>query len=360
MHIGILGGGQLGRMLALAGYPLGFRFTVLDADADACAGMVAPQIHGDFTDHAALGELAAMVDAVTFDFENVPAQSADWLAERVHVLPDPGALRIAQDRVAEKRLFDTLGIPTPRHAEVDDAASLERAIDAVGLPAVLKTRRLGYDGKGQRVVNDMAEAVAALEDLGGGGLILEAFVGFDRELSLVAVRNQAGDVGCYPLVENTHRDGILRTTVAPAPPAPGDDAAVGYVTGLLGHLDYVGVLALELFQVDGGLLANEFAPRVHNSGHWTIEGAGTSQFENHLRAIAGLPLGGTRARGCAAMVNFIGRMPDAGEVLAVPGAHLHDYRKAPRPGRKLGHATVTAESHAALLPRLAQLVEIAA
>lgn len=359
MRIGIVGGGQLGRMLALAAYPLGLSVTALDGSEDAPAGAVCPLITGDYGDRDALARIAAAADVVTFDFENVPADAAEWLSARVPVLPAPHALRVAQDRVDEKSLFGRIGIPTTKYAAVDDARALDAAIDTVGLPLVLKTRRLGYDGKGQRVAHTRAEAADALVALGGRGLIAEAFVAFAREVSVVAVRDAGGTTACYPLTENLHHEGILRTSVAPSPASRYAPQAQQYAERLLDELAYVGVLALELFECDDGLVANEFAPRVHNSGHWTIEGAHTSQFENHLRAIAGLPLGTTAARGCAAMVNFIGGMPDRAAVLAIRGAHLHDYGKAPRPGRKLGHATVVADSHAALSAPMAQLAAIA-
>lgn len=363
MRVGIVGGGQLGRMLALAAGPLDIPVVVLDGAPDATAAGVAPLVVGDFGDRAALAALAARADVVTFDFENVPADAAEWLATRVVVRPPAAALRASQDRVVEKNLFTQLGIPCAAFAAVDDAASLADALRRIGVPAVLKTRRFGYDGKGQRVVEDAAGAEAARVELGGGDLILEALVPFRRELSLVAARGVDGEVVAYPLVENHHRDGILRTTVAPATDARHEADAATFVTRLLTHLDYVGVIALELFECDDGLRANEFAPRVHNSGHWTIEGARVSQFENHLRAITGLPLGDTAPVGHAAMVNFIGGLPSRAAVEAVAGATFHDYHKAARPGRKVGHATVVCASAAerdAALSTLAALADAAA
>ncbi len=361
MRIGIVGGGQLGRMLALAAYPLGHTILCLDNNADAPAGQIAPLIVGDFSDEQALAKLAAGSDVITFDFENVPADSADWLARHTKVLPGAGALRAAQDRILEKSLFRELQIPTPAFAAVDDAISLDAAIAVTGLPAVMKTRRLGYDGKGQRVVRTRKQALEALEQLGGADLILESLVDFQREVSVIAVRSQAGEVLAYPLTENAHRGGILRTSMAPA---PSGDALIAvasqHIERLMNHLDYVGVLALELFVRDGSLLANEFAPRVHNSGHWTIEGAATSQFENHVRAISGMPLGHTGMRaGSAAMVNFIGGMPPAGKVLEVTDAHLHDYGKQARPGRKVGHATVIAADSVQLAAGMTALAALA-
>jgi len=347
--VGILGGGQLARMLALGGAPLGVRFLVMDATADACAGQFAPMVVGDYTDEAALAEFASRIDVATFDFENVPSESARWLAERVKVYPNPRALGTAQDRLAEKTLFRELGIPVPPFATVDDRAQLDAAIAEVGTPCILKTRRLGYDGKGQFRIKNAADADAAWDALGAQagkvGLILEGFVAFERELSVVAVRGRDGEFRTWPLTENWHVDGVLSASVAPATAdSLLTETAFGYARQLGEALDYVGVFALELFCRDGELLANELAPRVHNSGHWTIEGAETSQFQNHLRAVLGLPLGATRMVGHACMLNWIGAMPDADAVLAEPGGHWHDYGKAPREGRKVGHATLRAES----------------
>jgi 5-(carboxyamino)imidazole ribonucleotide synthase len=347
--VGILGGGQLARMLALSGAPLGLRFRVLDTVADACAGQFAPLIVGDYRDGAALAEFASQVDVATFDFENVPAESAQWLSERVPVFPNPRALSIAQDRLAEKNLFRELGIPVPAFADVPDRAALDAAIASIGMPCILKTRRLGYDGKGQFRIRSSADVDAAWDALGAQaatvGLILEAFVPFERELSVVAVRGRDGEFRTWPLTENWHVDGVLSASLAPARV---DDAlaqsAVTHARALAESLDYVGVFALELFCRDGVLLANELAPRVHNSGHWTIEGSETSQFQNHLRAVLGLPLGDTRMLGHACMLNWVGAMPDAHAVLREPGGHWHDYGKESRAGRKVGHATLRADS----------------
>ncbi len=357
--VGVLGAGQLGRMLALAGQPLGFRFLFVDPTPDSPAGQVAEQIVRPYDDEKALARLCEC-EVVTFEFESVPASAAEWLAARVPVHPSPRALAVSQDRVGEKTSFQGLGIPTADFAQVDGLESLDAALECITLPAVLKTRRLGYDGKGQAVVRDRDAARAAVTALGGSGLILESFVDFTRELSLVAARRRSGETCFYPLVENTHIDGILRETRAPAPKAADLQAqAESHVTRLLDELDYVGVLALELFESTGGkLLANEIAPRVHNSGHWTIEGARTSQFENHLRAICDLPLGDPRALGPAAMLNFIGGVPDVSSILAIPDAHLHVYGKEPRPGRKVGHATVRAPDPPTLEERLSRLRDL--
>ena len=355
--VGILGGGQLARMMALSGAPLGLRFRVLDNVADACAGQFAPMIVGDYTDRDALAEFAAQVDVATFDFENVPAESAQWLAERTPVFPQPHALAVAQDRLAEKSLFRDLGIPVPEFADIATREALEAAVARLGTPCILKTRRLGYDGKGQFRIKSVADVAAAWESLGAQagsvGLILEGFVHFQRELSVVAVRGRDGEFRAWPLTENWHVDGVLSASLAPAVVDPAMQAtALSHARRLAEAMDYVGVFALELFCRDGELLANELAPRVHNSGHWTIEGSETSQFQNHLRAVLGLPLGDTRMVGLACMLNWIGAMPDANAVLGEAGGHWHDYGKSPRAGRKVGHATVRADSPAELAAAL--------
>ncbi len=358
MRLGIVGGGQLARMLALAAAPLGVRCRILEPAADACAAVAAEHIRAPYDDAAGLRHLAEGADCISFEFENVPVASLDYLVDHAPVFPSPKALATARDRLIEKNLFRELGIPTAEFRAVDSRADLDAAVAALGLPAVLKTRTLGYDGKGQAVLRDAADAAAAWTTLGGVPLILEAFVPFAREVSVIAVRGRAGDSAFYPLSENTHRGGILHLSLSCADDrmqAPAQD----YAHRLLDALDYVGVLALELFEADGKLLANEFAPRVHNSGHWTIEGAETSQFENHLRAVLGLPLGRTEAPGCSAMVNFIGRMPPREAVLRLPAVHLHDYGKEPRAGRKVGHATLRAADAASLRAALPELLALA-
>ncbi|MCG3123821.1 MAG: N5-carboxyaminoimidazole ribonucleotide synthase [Phycisphaerales bacterium] len=363
--IGILGGGQLARMLALAGYPLGLRFRVLDPAPDAPAGAVAEHICGSYEDKAALNHFALDVSVITYEFENVPASSVEHLATHVHqrapIYPPPLALATGQDRLLEKQLFERLGIGVPRFARVDSPAELEQAVMKLGRPAVLKTRRLGYDGKGQARImegTDLGAAYRALcpADARPGGLILEEFVAFDVEASVIAVRSRTGEVRTWPLVLNEHSSGILRRSRAPlaafwsgagsASTASLDEQATVAATRIMEALDYVGVLAVEFFVKEGRLLASEIAPRVHNSGHWTIEGSITSQFENHLRAVAGLPLGetGMRFAGAAAVMhNLVGAVPEVGEptgLLGVPGCHVHLYGKSARPGRKVGHATV--------------------
>jgi 5-(carboxyamino)imidazole ribonucleotide synthase len=355
MKVGIIGAGQLGRMLALAGYPLGIEPLFLDRTADTPGGQVGPIITGDFADSAKAIELAERVDIVTFDWENVPSATLAQLPAH-KVRPCARALEISQDRVSEKALFRALGIPTPDFAEVDSRADLERAVAAIGLPAVLKTRRLGYDGKGQAVLRKAADIEPGWRKLAGNPLVLEAFVPFEREVSLIGVRGTDGAIAFYPLTENVHTGGILRYSRAPYRSPALQRLAERHVRRVLGNLEYVGVLALEFFVVRGRLLANEMAPRVHNSGHWTIEGAATSQFENHLRAICGFELGATRARGPCAMINFIGNLPQLAGALHEPDLHFHDYGKSPRPGRKLGHCTLLAPSATSRDARLTRLL----
>jgi 5-(carboxyamino)imidazole ribonucleotide synthase len=319
--VGVIGGGQLGRMLALAGIPLGLSFRFIDPAADAPVRDVGKLLVGEYDDPDLLDRLAEGAKVVTYEFENVPVASA----RRIRAIPSAQALEVAQDRLAEKQLFRRLGIPTVR---IDDEVQT--------FPAILKTRRFGYDGRGQHLVEARPDPDPTL--------ILEERVQFDRELSLIAVRGLLGETRFYPLVENVHKDGILRTSRAPAADAPQREAEK-YADRILDELEYVGALALELFDVGGQLLANEIAPRVHNTGHWTIEGSETSQFENHLRAILGLPLGSTESRP-ALLVNLIGAVPKSLDVLEIPHAHLHLYGKEPRPGRKLGHVTLVNPSSA--------------
>lgn len=348
MDVGILGGGQLARMLALAGLPLGVRCRSLDPAADSVAGHAAELVVGAYDDPDALARLAQGTRVVTFEFENVPVAATDWLAQHVAIAPTPRALAIGQDRLLEKRLFGELGIAVPDYRTADDRAQLQAAVREVGTPCVVKTRRLGYDGRGQMRLAAGADAAAvdAVWDALGGagtGLIVEHFVAFDRELSVIATRGHDGAIAVYPLAENEHAGGILRRSRAPAPDVPPavERSAVEFVRELVSHLGYVGVVAVELFLRGDTLLANELAPRVHNSGHWTIEGSVCSQFENHLRAVLGLPLGDTAMAGggVATMINLIGALPSRADLLALPGLHLHLYGKTPRAGRKLGHAT---------------------
>jgi 5-(carboxyamino)imidazole ribonucleotide synthase len=346
MTIGIVGGGQLGRMLALAGYPLGLQCLFLDRSADTPAAQVAPTLIGELTDESLLRELAQRCEVLSFDWENVSvaALRAATRATRVRIAPPLRALAIAQDRLSEKRLFERLGITTTRYAAVDTLAALQRAVTEIGLPGVLKTRRMGYDGKGQRVLRSASDITAAWHELGGSALLYEEFIPFDYEVSIIGVRARRGAMAFYPLCRNRHHEGILRLTTAPFEHAPLRRSAEAHLRAVLKNLNYVGVLTIEFFVRKGRLIANEMAPRVHNSGHWTIEGAVTSQFENHLRAVSGLPLGDTTALGHSGMINLIGRVPPREHLLEYSGLHLHDYGKTPQANRKVGHLTVLATS----------------
>ena len=357
MTIGILGGGQLGYMLALAGYPLGLHFRFLDPSPEAPVGRIAHRVTAEFTDEQALEKFAHGLEVITYEFENVPVQAARFLAKRVPVYPAAIALEEAQDRLREKRLFQRLGISTTEFAKITKREEFDAALKQLGLPAVLKTCRMGYDGKGQSLLRTQEDVEKARPELPAVPLILEKFVPFTREVSILAVRGRTGETAFYPLVENHHRGGILRLSLAPAPGlSPGlQQSAEESARKVLEALDYAGVICIEFFEVDGKLLANEMAPRVHNSGHWSIEGAVTSQFENHLRAILGMPLGSTATMGYSAMVNLIGELPDAEQVLQIANTHLHLYGKSVRPGRKLGHVTVRADKLEKLQQRLSEL-----
>ena len=358
MVVGVLGGGQLARMLALAAYPLGLRIEVFDPAPDACASQVAVHHCAPYEDETALARFAEGKACITCEFENVSVEAMRFLAQQVAVRPAPPVWEIFQDRLLEKQYLRSVGIPTVPFAAVDPQRP-DEALEQVGCPCVVKTRRFGYDGKGQRVAQTHEEYRTAVAQLAPHALLVEAYAPFERELSIIGVRSLSGEIAVYPLVENHHREGILRLSLAPACDDTGalQALAASYITRLLESLDYVGVMALELFQVGEQLLANEVAPRVHNSGHWSIEGAETSQFENHLRAILGYPLGCTAPRGASAMVNLIGELPSIERVLSVPGAHLHLYGKSPRPGRKLGHITLRADSEAERDKRLQQLYQ---
>ncbi len=355
MRVGILGGGQLARMMVSAGLELGLEFVVLDPAPDACAGRCASLINKDWALAPEQPELQAC-DRITCDFENVPASVLEALSTTLTVRPGPRAFHAAQDRLVEKSLFRELGIPVPAFAAVSSRPELLAAIEKMGFPAVLKTRRLGYDGKGQAVLRHHEDLEPAWRKLGEHPLILEAWVPFDHEFAITGVRTAAGETRFYPASFTCHEQGILRLAMAPA----GLDQAMvetaeAHIGCLMEHLDYVGCLTLELFAGEFGLLANEFAPRVHNSAHWTIEGSETSQFENHLRAVCDLPLGSTNPRGHAVMLNWIGSMPAREQLLAVPGLCWHDYGKSDRPGRKVGHATLVADSQEELQQRIERL-----
>lgn len=361
MKIGIVGGGQLGRMLALAAYPLGLQCRFLDPAPDCPAGQVGELIVGDYDDPAAIERFARGLDAVTFEFENVPAAALRALERLAPVAPNPRALESGQDRLLEKRLFASAGIDTAPFEAVDNLDSARAALSRFGGTAIIKTRRLGYDGKGQARVTSPDALAAAWPRLtlaaGGGGLIIERIVPFESEVSIIACRGADGSMIFYPLTQNHHRHepaaggGILERSIAPAPGITEAEtlAARDAAARIMHQLDYVGILAIEFFRVRGpgdsaSLVANETAPRVHNSGHWTIDGCRCSQFENHMRAVAGLPLGEPLASGCSVMLNIISTIPDIAELCRIPGLRLHLYGKEPRPGRKLGHATLAADS----------------
>lgn len=344
MNIGVLAAGQLGRMLALEGYDLGLQFRFLEPKLEAPATILAPSIQAEYTDFDALDQFADGLDVVTYEFENVPVHSAEYLAKRLPFFPPPQALRISQDRYYEKSLFEELSIPTAPFRRADSAQDIQNAVQEIGLPLLLKTIQMGYDGKGQYRLQSQNEAGYAWQLLGEMPVICEEVIPFDRELSIVSVRSRNGEMAFYPLVENHHRDGILHKTIAPAANVTPEMQAMAesYARKVLQRFDYVGVLTIELFEKHGQLLANEMASRVHNSGHWTLDGAVTSQFENHIRAILGWPLGPTTPRGHSMMINLIGATPATESIIQIPGAHLHLYNKSPRPGRKLGHVNLNA------------------
>ena len=329
-------------MLALAGYPLGHTFRFLEPKRPAPVDGLGEIVRAAYDDLEAVREFGRGLDVVTYEFENVPDASARLLQESLPIYPSASALRMSQDRLAEKQSFDQLEIPTAPFQPVDTKDDLEEGLARLGLPAVLKTRRFGYDGKGQRVLETREDIDDAWWSLSDHPMLLERFVTFTRELSIVGVRGVDGSKAFYPLVENVHERGILRLTTAPAPLASEALQALAerHVSALMDAVEYVGVMALELFQDGDHLLANEMAPRVHNSGHWTQDGAEVSQFENHVRAITRAPLGSTAPRGHSAMLNLIGDAPESASVLALDRAHLHLYHKKPRPGRKLGHVNV--------------------
>ena len=355
MRIGIIGAGQLGQMLGFAARGLGHECYFLDPSGEPPAAKAGPVIQAPFDDPVALSVLTEKVDVVTYEFENVPVAALRGIGDAVPVYPPLDALRLAQDRLDEKRLFERLDIPLPRYHVVDSAVDLHAAGDAIGLPLVVKTRRLGYDGKGQFVLRNKNQVDDAWQAIGGVPLIAEQWVPFDYEVSAIGVRSIDGTVAAYCLTHNEHAGGILRVSRAPIDAEPLETKAQTYLSRMLEDLDYVGVLALELFVVGDELLANEFAPRVHNSGHWTIEGAETSQFSNHIRAVAGAAPGSTSTLGHAGMVNLIGTIPDSARQATI--GTLHDYGKSPRPGRKLGHITVLAETRAERDAQISVLTE---
>jgi 5-(carboxyamino)imidazole ribonucleotide synthase len=344
MRIGIIGAGQLGQMLGLAARGLGHECFFLDPSTRPPAATAGAVVQAPFDDRVALAILAEKCDVLTYEFENVPVDALTDITDRVPIYPPVDALRLAQDRLAEKRLFESLSIPIPRYHVIDAVDDLHQAATSIGLPLVVKTRRMGYDGKGQFVLQSKQQIDSAWLGLGGRALIAEEWIDFDSEVSSLGVRSATGDITIYRLTRNEHSAGILQTSRAPVDDAALNEQAMKYMLKILQHFDYVGVLALELFVVGGQLLANEFAPRVHNSGHWTIEGAATSQFSNHILAITNKHPGATDNVGHAGMINLIGQIPAAVRQLGT--GWLHDYGKTPRPGRKLGHITVVAGSAA--------------
>ena len=358
MKVGIIGAGQLGRMLALAGYPLGIQCTFLDRHHDSPGGLVSKILVGELDDGEQLDALATEADIVTFEFENIPVEALERAGATTPVYPPATALAAAQDRLNEKRLFESVGIPTASYVTVEDAADLRSVGEELDWPVVLKARRLGYDGRSQRVANSDKDLELAWADLGHVPAIAESWVDFERELSLIGARGADGDAVFYPLSENVHENGILSTTLAPYEDDTLQQAAQRWLSAIMERFEYRGVLTVEFFHTATGLVANEMAPRVHNSGHWTIEGAETSQFENHLRAVLGLPLGSAAPRGCAGMLNLIGQMPEPAKLLRIPGVHLHDYCKTPRANRKLGHCTLVGADRQSISERLARLKAI--
>ena len=357
MRIGIVGGGQLGRMLGLSAAPLGIDTVFLDPSADACAGIVGDIVTGAFSDPAALDALAEQVDVVTYEFENVDVSELERIAIRRPVLPAPNAVAISQERHREKTFFSELGLEVAPWAYVKSPDDIAAALARTGTPAIAKTDRLGYDGKGQVRIGSVDEAHAAFRTLGGVPLCVEARIGFDYEVSIIGARGRDGTTAIYELTENRHVDGILfQSRTCGSDPASA--AALDAFERTVSALDYVGTLAIEFFVVGTDLLVNEFAPRVHNSGHWTLDGAITSQFENHIRAVAGLPLGSAASWSPSGMQNFVGTLPSAAELLCEPRIRAHRYGKAPRPGRKVGHANVVAatpEERDTLLEQLGRL-----
>jgi 5-(carboxyamino)imidazole ribonucleotide synthase len=348
LRIGVLGAGQLALMLAQAAKRLGVEFgveVVCAGQPGDCAERAAPVLTVDLDDAAAVAAFAANADIVTIESENIDAAVLHGL----NLAPNARAIGIAQDRLLEKRFFQRCGIGVAPFVAVDSLDDLKNAVAALGVPAILKTRRMGYDGKGQARLHSTDDLAAAWDEVGGVPCILEGMVPFDSEVSLIAARSGSGETAFYPLIENVHREGILRRSTVPFSGATSalQSLAEQYLTKVLEELDYIGVLAVEFFVVQSALIANEMAPRVHNSGHWTIEGAKTSQFENHLRAIAGLELGSTESVPTV-MLNCIGEMPREAETASFPHLSRHDYGKAARPGRKVGHLTFPADDTAAI------------
>ncbi|MFC3150333.1 5-(carboxyamino)imidazole ribonucleotide synthase [Litoribrevibacter euphylliae] len=367
MKIGVLGGGQLGRMMAIAGYPLGIEFGLYDPTQDSCGGQVARLYNAPFEVTDELKKFVDEHDVFTYEFENVPLELAEYIVQRKPLYPGKDALYYSQHRLREKQLFVDLGVPVTRFSKVDDRVSLLDAATEVGIPFILKTTTLGYDGKGQyrvtseaelseladKLFPEMGEACQETSYAGVNEYIAEAFVNFTRELSIISVRDQVGNCVFYSPAENDHRDGILHLSVAPAPNLSDEKLAnlQGYAQKLLEKLNYVGVLSIEFFETEDGLVVNEFAPRVHNSGHWSMEGCVTGQFENHIRAIAGLPLGVTDNRSVSAMYNLVGHDVDR-SAMAMHDVHVHWYGKDIKPKRKVGHVNILADDYLQLQQKI--------
>ncbi|MFP5430200.1 MAG: 5-(carboxyamino)imidazole ribonucleotide synthase [Gammaproteobacteria bacterium] len=361
LRIGILGGGQLGRMMALAGYPLDLAFSFYDSNPD-CPSAALGQRFGDAENSSAsLDVFIDSADVFTYEFENIPVEWVERIAAKKPVFPGVKSLSVSQNRLNEKKLFAGLKIPSARFAEIRSEADLQSAVKELGLPLVIKTVTMGYDGKGQFLLKTEEQIAQAWAELGAQApLIAEEFIHFKRELSIIAVRGRDGKTVSYPLTENVHHRGILSHSIAPAPFVDNDTqlTAERYISAILHELDHVGAVTLEMFETRHGLFANETAPRVHNSGHWTIEGARCSQFENHVRAVAGLPLGDTTCDRPTAMLNIIGQHPKTEEILQMKDAHLHLYGKTEREGRKLGHITLTANNHHELANGITQIADL--
>ncbi len=340
MKLGILGGGQLARMLALSAYPLNIDTICLDPSAEACANAVTEVVCAEYDDWVRLQPFVEQVDVVTYETENIPISCAKWLSQRAVLFPSVDILEIAQDRLLEKKYLNALGIPTADFLVIDSCDELRAAVDRLGLPAILKTRRFGYDGKGQWMLQSLQDLEVAWNELKHHALIVEKFVDFDFEVSLIASRNQSGEIRYYPMTQNQHKNSILHVSTAPFSDVNLQQQAEMQLKNILERMNYVGTLTVEYFIAKGQLIANEIAPRVHNSGHWTIEGAQTSQFENHVRACMSLPLGSTAVNGHCMMLNCVGSLLPIKPCLEIPGLHYHDYGKSPRVSRKLGHVTL--------------------
>lgn len=357
MIVGVLGTGQLARMLAWAAAPLGITLRVIGPDAATCAAQFSQHVVADLGDATALSDFARGTEVVTFETESIPVSSLQLVAQRTCVHPNPRVVELFQDRVLEKRTFAKLGIPTVEYRSARSLDELRAAVNELGYPVVVKCRKGGYDGKGQYRIGGPGDVEEAWAALGESELVVEQFVSFVREVALIAVRSLSGDVRAYQAVESVHEAGILRHAVVIDEPRLQRQLEL-FATRVLEDLDYVGVVGFEFFETEEGLLANEVAPRVHNTGHWTIEGAATSQFENHLRAILGLPLGTVRTLGHVACINYLGAVPSMEAALGIVGAHHHDYGKSPKPGRKLGHMTLVCETHDELMRALAEAREL--